>query len=294
MASVYEIITQKIIEQLEKGVIPWQKPWKQERPRNISGRPYKGVNLLLLAKTPYSCPVWATFKQISEKGGQVKKGERSSIVVFHKPITKYVNSEGQELSEEDVAVLDESEYEEKTFWVLRYYNVFNLEQATLEIRKYWEPKGNGVEPIERAEEIVNNMPNRPEILFQGQEAYYDVNRDQVVLPPRALFKSKERYYETLFHELAHSTGHEKRLNRKSLVEYAPFGSEKYSKEELVAQIASAFLCAEAKIEFQIDNFAAYCKGWLKQLNNNKKLIFFAASQAQKAADYILGKGGTHD
>jgi len=299
MASVYEIVTQEIIKQLEKGIIPWQKPWKQERPRNITGRPYKGINLLLLARSPYSCPIWATFRQVKEKGGIVKVGEKGTLVVFFKPEFKYVIPEGMTEEEFQSALLqgqlDESKLEVKeTRWLLRYYKVFNLEQTTLEVEKFWKPENNKIQPVEKAEKIVRDMPERPDIIYQGQRAYYDIEKDWVVLPPPSLFKSEEGYYSILFHELIHSTGHPKRLNRKSLTSDSPFGSKEYSKEELVAELGSAFLCAECDIKQNIKNKTAYIQSWLQALRNDKRMIVFAASQAQKAADYILGKGGTHD
>ena len=292
--SVYDIVTKKIIEQLEKGIIPWQRPWKQERPRNIKGRPYKGVNLLLLANTPYSCPIWATFRQIKERGGSVKAGERGTLVVFYKPEIEYVIPKGMNEEEFNRALilgeLDESELEVKeTHWLLRYYKVFNLEQTTLEIEKYWQPVSNNFLPIEQAEKIVENMPTRPAIIHKGSvKAAYYMDIDTVQMPHKEHFHSPEGYYETLFHELTHSTGHPKRLNRKSLTAYSPFGGTEYSKEELVAELGSAFLCSECGIEQDIQNKAAYIQSWLQALRNDKRMIVVASSQAQKAADYILG------
>jgi len=293
--SVYDIVTEKIIAQLEKGQIPWQRPWKQERPRNIKGRPYKGVNLLLLADAPYSCPIWATFKQIKERGGSIKAGEKGTLVVFYKPETQPVIPEGmtEEEFEAKVAAGELQPEYEKTYWLLRYYKVFNLEQTTLEIEKYWQPVSNDFQPIEQAEKVVENMPNRPAIVHEGSvEAAYYVNIDTIKLPHQEHFLSPEGYYETLFHELTHSTGHKSRLNRKSLTAYSPFGGTEYSKEELVAELGSAFLCSECGIEQNYDNRAAYIQSWLQALRNDKRMIVHASSQAQKAADYILG--GRHE
>ena len=292
--KVYEIVTNKIIEELEKGNIPWQQPWKNKKPKNIDGREYSGINLLLLSTAPYSCPIWATMKQINERKGKVKKGEKAWMVIFCKPVYILPDEIEKELKERNIdpetalaeGLIDESIVEVK--WTLRYYYIFNLEQTTLDIEKYWQSSGNN-QTIEKAEQIVKNMPDPPEIVFKGNKAFYCLSKDKIYMPPRHLFISSEEYYSTLFHELVHSTGHEKRLKRKSITSKAHFGSKLYSLEELIAEIGSAFLCAEAGIEKTIKNQAAYIKHWLKVLKNDKRMIIFAAGKAQKAVDYVLNK-----
>jgi antirestriction protein ArdC len=274
--KVYEIVTEKIIAALESGTPPWRKPWTAGIPRNATtNRPYSGINSLLLGMTPYSDPRWLTFKQCSAKGGKVRKGEKSTLVIFWK-----TNTITQET--------DSGELTEKTIPFLRYYLVFNVEQCegldlpALETRN--------VDVIAEAEAIVANMPNPPSINHDGGgKAYYRPQLDSIHLPQRNSFDSAGEYYSTLFHELTHSTGHQSRLNRQTLTEVVPFGSETYSKEELVAEFGSAFLCAHAGIETTLDNSAAYIKGWLKALRNDPKLAIIAASQGQKAADHIIGK-----
>ena len=310
----YQIITQTIVDELKKGNIPWKKPWKIERPRNIRGSFYKGINLLLLSMKPYSCPVWATFLQIKQKGGKVKKGEKGSFVVFKKAyhvlkipeekikqlgltqerimdLQREINKYGEIVSMEDEDLKKEIEQHVITVWTDRLYTVFNLEQTTLDIDKYWKPATSSkVNPVEKAENIINNMPQKPPIYHRGQRAYYDPQEDIVVIPHQKTFKSTRGYYETIFHELVHSTGHPKRLNRKSLTTATRRrNSKEYSLEELVAVIGSAFLCAEAGIKPDFKNVAAYCKGWIKVLQNDQKIIFKAASMAQKAVDFILNK-----
>jgi len=280
MASVYEIVTDRIIRILEQGVIPWQKPWNANIPRNITGRAYNGVNLLLLASASYRCPIWATFKQISDRGGYVKAGEKSTPVVFWKRTEKTVEVENDD---------GEVEVTTETKWMLRYYNVFNLEQTTLKVEDYWNPETQ--QEIRTAEGIIKEMPNPPRIEHGGNRAFYRASEDLVRVPEKRQFVNMNEYYSTMFHELVHSTGHVSRLNRKA-VGNSFFGSEEYSKEELVAEIGSVFLCAQAGVKKVIKNQAAYIRSWLQALRNDKRMIVVASSQAQKAADYILG--GRHE
>lgn len=283
MNKVYEIVTNKIIKMLEEGEIPWRKPWKVRKPKNlITGREYRGINRLLLMNTEFNSPCWLTPKQVKEINGKVKKGQKPTFVVFWKLYDKEViNEEGERII--------------VTIPVLRFYHVFNAEQC--ELPRKWQEKAeleenqvevNQDEKIRKCYEIVKNMPNPPAIVNQGARAYYDPINDRVVVPIPSLFKSIEFYYATLFHELVHSTGHESRLNRIKKVEH--FGSEEYSREELVAELGAAFLCAETGIsQPTIKDSAAYIQGWLKKLRNDKRLVIQAAAQAEKAVAYILGE-----
>jgi antirestriction protein ArdC len=176
--------------------------------------------------------------------------------------------------------------------MLRYYSVFNVEQC--DGIEYPKPDVPTFEftPIERAEQIVAGMPNKPEITSGGDSAYYRPSLDQVNMPPKERFERPEYFYDTLFHELTHATGHESRLNRKGVAdkdEHSQFGSDPYAREELVAEMGASFLCGHAGIvERTIDNSAAYIGHWLEQLKQDPRLVIVAAGQAQKAADYILG------
>ena len=282
--KVYEIITNEIIDKLEAGTIPWSRPWNGEYSAKnfISGKEYRGINALLLGMMPYSCPFWATFKQIKEKGGNVRKGEKSTLVVFW----KFIDRESNELD-------DNGEKKTNNVPFLRYYRVFNLEQAD---GIDWKAKIDHTEreftPIEACSNIVNGFGDRPEIMHGGGRACYSPLDDKIKLPVQEDFKTDEGYYSTLFHELAHSTGHESRVNR-NLSAYNPFGSKEYSKEELIAEIGAAFLCGIAGIKNEIiDNSASYIQSWLTVLKDRKnvKLIVTAAGQAQKAIDYITKDG----
>jgi antirestriction protein ArdC len=282
--DVYAIVTEKIINLLENGVVPWRRPWTSAgQPRNlVSKKPYRGVNLFLLSASKYVSPFWLTMRQANELGGHVRKGEESTVVVFWK--IEDLNQSG-DTSENDVS--------NSRRFLLRYYRVFNLEQCELlqaVLDKLPKIETREHASIAECAEIVGCMPNAPEIQHAGSKAFYSALTDRVTLPPPELFTSDEEYYATGFHELIHSTGHQKRLARESVVEATPFGSASYSREELVAEMGAAYLCAEGGISpAVIENQSAYLAGWLKKLRDDRKLIVHAAAQAQRAADYVLGK-----
>ena len=287
--DTYAIVTEKIINLLEQGIVPWRRPWSATGlPCNlVSKKPYRGVNLLLLSATKYISPFWLTMKQANELGGSVRKGERSQIVVFWK-VDQIAKAETETDPEKDAA--DEKS---RLRFVLRYYRLFNLEQCELPqavLDKLPQIETHQHDPIEAAERIIAGMPNPPEIQYAGSKAYYSPITDRITLPPRELFISAEEFSATKIHECVHSTGSRKRLNRESIAEAAPFGSATYVAEELVAEMGAAFLCAEAGISpAVVENQAAYIQGWLGKLRGDKRLIVMAAAQAQKAADFILNR-----
>ena len=279
--NVYEIITEQICTLLDEGTIPWHKPWTGSAgamPRSLeSGKVYRGINLFLLACRDFESPYWLTFNQAKKKGGQVRKGEKGTHIIFFqwKEYEKQ-NDNGETVKEKRP--------------ILRYYVVFNLEQIDgIEAPKS-EVKDFGFNPIQEAEKIVHNMPNRPQITHNEQRAYYQPKADRVNMPKGTSFAHDEEYYSTLFHELTHSTGHTTRLNRAGITELAAFGDETYSREELVAEFGAAFLCGHAGIEpATLENSAAYIQGWSKKLKSDPRLIVTAAAQGQKAADFILNE-----
>ena len=272
----YKVITERIIGLLEKGAVPWHKPWSGGGPAKnlISKKAYRGINRFLLNVAGYASPYWLTFNQTSKLGGSVNKGEKSTPVVFWKLIE----------------TLDKDTGENKEIPVLRYYRVFNLEQCSgIPIPHDDAAKVKPFTPIESCERIVNQMPNPPVIEHRKQAAWYQPKNDLINMPKPESFDSAQSYFGTIFHEIGHSTGHPKRLNRPTLNEMSPFGSTNYSKEELIAEMTAAFLCGVAGIEDKtIDNSAAYIKEWLRRLRKDEKLVIHAAAQAQKAADYVLG------
>ena len=287
--DTYAIVTEKIINLLEQGIVPWRRPWSATGlPCNlVSKKPYRGVNLLLLSATKYISPLWLTMKQANELGGSVRKGERSQIVVFWK-VDQIAKAETETDPEKDAA--DEKS---RPRFVLRYYRLFNLEQCELPqavLDKLPKSETHQHDPIEAAERIIAGMPNPPEIQYAGSKAYYSPITDRITLPPRELFISAEEFSATKIHECVHSTGSRKRLNRESIAEAAPFGSPTYVAEELVAETGAAFLCAEAGISpAVVENQAAYIQGWLGKIRSDKRLVIMAAAQAQKAADFILNR-----
>jgi len=285
--NVYEIVTEKIVKLLEQGIVPWRKPWTSTGlPRNlVSKKPYNGINYFLLSASKYVSPFWLTYRQATELGGHVRKGEESTIVIFWK--VEDLKQSGEALDTE------ESNEKNQRRFLLRYYRVFNLEQCELPqavLDKLPKIATHEHDPIEAAERIIAGMLNPPEIQYAGSKAFYSRVTDRITLPSRELFISAEEQIATTYHEVSHATGHPKRLNRKSITEAAPFGSPTYATEELVAEMSAAYLCAEAGISPAVlENQAAYIAGWLKKLRDDRKLLVHAAAQAQKAADYILGK-----
>jgi len=287
--KIYDLITDRIIALLEKGVIPWRKPWDAASgaPRNLtSGKAYRGVNAMLLASLGFGSPWFATFHQIKALGGAVKKGAHGFPVVFWKFL--------ETAAETDVE--GEPTFRRDRVPLLRYYIVFNLELTEgIPAGKIPALETHHFDPIEACERIVAEMPQRPEIRYTTEaRAYYRPSTDTVTMPLRESFRSAAEYFSTLAHELVHSTGAPGRLARKSLEDWAPFGTADYSREELVAEMGAGFLCAHAGIESAtLENSAAYIRSWLRVLKDDRRAVIVAAGQAQKAADFILG-GPTED
>ena len=283
--DVYGIVTEKIINLLEQDIVPWRRPWTSTGlPRNlVSKKPYRGVNVFLLSASKYVSPFWLTMRQAYELGGHISKGEESTAVVFWK-------IEDAKRSTED---LDTDEEKARRRFLLRFYRVWNLEQCELPesvLDKLPKIETHEHDLIEAAERIIAGMPNPPEIQYAGSKAFYSSITDRITLPPRSLFESVEEFYATLNHEIIHACGSPKRLNRESIVEAAPFGSPTYSREEMVAELGAAYLCAEAGISNAVlPNQAAYVAGWLKKLRDDRRLLIHAAAQAQRAADYVLNR-----
>lgn len=275
--DVYELVNNRIIELMEAGTVPWRKPWTDRGvPMNaISKRPYRGVNVMLLNSYDFSHNLFLTWQQIKAIGGSVLKGEKGIFVVFTKMTEKEVEKNGS--------------MEKEKKYMLRYYKVFNLEQCK-DIPPEFMPKENNeaLEPLLECYAIVETMKDAPKILHKKADAFYVPSEDYINMPKRKLFKSIEDYYGVLFHELIHSTGHQSRLARKEVCENPSFGSEPYSHEELVAEIGSCYLKSYAGLPItDMANNAAYIKGWLDVFKGDKRILIKAASQGQKAMDYIL-------
>lgn len=276
--DVFQMITNRIIDKLEQGVVPWRRPWTSNGiPRNlISKKPYTGINLLLLASMDFTRNYFLTWKQVHELGGKIIEGTTAIPVIFWK------------WSE----VVDDESGETKKVSMIRYYSVFNIDQCQDLPESIQSLGSNGPEFDESkpAEAIIKEMENKPKIVHKQVRAYYAPKDDLINMPPKKKFKDMEGYYATLFHELVHSTGHESRLNRAEIVENTDYGSEMYSKEELVAEIGACFLKSIAGIpEKQFDNNVAYINSWLKALKDDKRMVIFASAQAQKAVNFILNR-----
>lgn len=286
--NVYEQVTNRIIELLEQGVVPWKSPYfsKVGFPKNfVSGREYRGINVFLLGSLNYTSPYFLTFLQAKELGGRVRKGERGGLVVKYGTYTK----------EAEGAANAEASDEERRY--LKAYTVFNACQ--IEGIDFPQPVAlpefTESERCQRAREIIAAMPQQPEIKEGRVFPCYVQRTDTVHMPERGYFTGEEVYYSTLFHELTHSTGHASRLARKSLLENRGIDStgqdrKIYAEEELVAEMGAAFLCAHAGINGgEVENSAAYLQGWIAALKTKdaRGWIVKAAGEAQRAAAYVL-------
>lgn len=282
------MVTDRIIEQMEKGIIPWRKPWVGGEGVAISytsRRAYSMLNQFLLGKPGE----WLTWKQVYDNGGKVKKGAKSRFVVFYSWVT--------EKDEQGNPVLNPDSGEPKQFPILKWYKVFHIDDTEgieSKIEKVEaDPK---LKPVDRAEEIINGYLRREDGLQfhnerESDKAYYSPSADEVVVPNIRQFSIVEEYYSTVFHELTHSTMHEKRCDRRSENRLAAFGNEDYSREELVAEIGSAMLCNRAGLDSEkaFRNSVAYLQSWLKALKNDNRMMVWAAGKAEKAAKYILNE-----
>jgi antirestriction protein ArdC len=229
-----------------------------------SNRPYRGINFILLSLSGFKDHRWTTLKHATSIGGKVKKGEKSTQVVFWQILNKIENGNLKNIP------------------ILKYYNVFNLDQIEgIELPK------EEFNQILSAEELTEKMFNKPKIEHGNFSPCYSPKQDLIKMPLQTNFETSESYYQTLWHELVHSTGHESRLNRKTLTESARFGSEIYCEEELVAELGSAFICAEASLDNTIQSSTSYIQGWMDIFKENPKMIVNASSKAQKAVDYLL-------
>lgn len=274
--TVYELVTNRIISELENGVVPWRKPWASGGlPKNfITKKAYSGINCLLLHLSGFVEPYYLTFQQIKKLGGSVKGGSRSQIVVYW----NWIESKTE----------NDSNGEPVVYPLLKYYRVFNIEQVTGITYESAVKQLNEFEKNDECEGIVTGYVDHPEITHLKQQAFYSPATDTINMPVKESFASSQEYYATLFHEFIHSSGHSKRLNREGVKDLNDFGSEIYSKEELIAEIGASFLCARAGIENQtFKNSVAYIQGWLAVIKKDSKFLIHSATKAQKAADYIL-------
>ena len=283
--DVYTRVTNRILADLEKGVRPWMKPWSGDNaagritlPLRHNGLPYRGINVLMLwgaaIENGYASPTWMSYRQAQELGGQVRKGEKGALVVYANTLTRTdTNEQGEE--------------EERSIPFMEGYTVFNTQQIdglpaqyTLKPEPITSPIAQRIEQADRFFAATGAT-----IHHGGNQAYYSPSTDHIQMPPFEAFTDAESHVATLAHELTHWTKHPARLNRD--LGRQKWGDEGYAREELVAEMGAAFLCAELVItpEIRADH-AAYIAHWLKALKNDKRAIFSAAANAQKAADYL--------
>ena len=276
--EAYEAITTRILELLDRGEIPWRKPWRSGWPHNLfSKREYRGINVFLLVNAGFGSAGWATANQIRKHGGRIRVDqlEKPSRVFFMRPNEWWVWNVPQHVGWQEEGIL------------CKVYEVWNWEQT--EGLDDHAPKPKPSKTVELAEQFVNGMPGPPAIKRHPSRACYYPREDVVAMPPDSQFKQREEYYSTLFHELIHATGHESRLERASLKQFKRFGDDDYSQEELVAELGAAMLCGAAGLApLTIQNSAAYIQSWLKVLKNDRTFVVRASGQAQKACDYIRG------
>ena len=273
--NIYKIVTDRIIEQMKKGIIPWHKSWKSSGGaiNYVTRKPYRGINIMLLDRDGE----WLTFKQCKDCGGKIKKGEKSSVIVFYKLLER----ENEETGEKETAHF------------LQYSNVFHISQCEgIESKLTTETNSDEEqpEPIEMAETVIRSYVEKTGVKFDNDflssGAYYKPYSDTVVMPKlKEQFESAEEYYSTAFHELAHSTGHKTRLDRFK----AHQSRKEYAREELIAEISSAMIMNKIGIEQDstFKNSVAYLQSWIKVLSNDYQAIVKASQGAEKAVEYIL-------
>lgn len=288
--DIFAAVTDRIIAELESGIIPWNRPWSgvsEGAIRRSNGKPYSLINQLLLGKPGE----YLTFKQCKDEGGKVKKGAKSKMVVFWKVLHREKkDASGNVIRDENGLPVDDP------IPMLRYYNVFHIDDCDGIQPKYTaEHLPATASSVERAEEIIAEYSSRAKLTIEHSKqnrAFYSPSRHLVSLPLMEQFEDTAGYYETAFHELTHSTGHKSLLNRFSENDgAAAFGSESYSKEELVAEIGACGILHELGLETtkSFRNNAAYIQSWLSALKNDKRLIVSAAGRAEKAIRLILGE-----
>jgi len=284
--DIYTRITNQIVASLEQGVKPWTQPWNAahaagavSRPLRHNGQPYSGINILTLwasaMKRNYAAPIWMTFKQTLELGGHVRKGEKGSPVVYANTIIR--TEEG-----------DDGQDEEQAIPFLKAYTVFNIEQIDGLPAHYYaraELTANPDERIAHADAFF--AATGFDIRYGGNSAFYVPSMDFIQMPDFAAFRDADGFYSTLCHEATHATRHEKRLDRD--MGRKAFGDEGYAREELVAELGAAFLCADLGLRLEDrEDHASYIASWLKVLKNDRRAIFTAAAHAQRAVDFLQG------
>ena len=290
-------VTNDIIRLLEQGVAPWQKPWQLGAaslgmPMNpTTSKTYRGGNALHLMATGlrkgYTDPRWMTYRQASERGWQVRQGEKGTQIEFWevKSSADRTRPHCPDDRDEGRTSADGGTDREKTRLVHRVYTVFNAKQMD-GIPAYAPKQHVPFEAVQAGEQILENSGAQL-VHDQPDRAFYNRAQDRIHLPPKEAFKDAASYYGTALHELAHFSGHPSRLNRPTLLESYRFGDVNYAKEELRAELASVFMAAERGIPHNPEQHAAYVGSWIQVLQQDKHEIFRAAHDASAMTDYLL-------
>lgn len=330
MSDSYQKITDQVLKLMDGGTAPWRMPWTTDAPRGFrTRRPYRGINRLLLSATTaaigYRSPYWITFAQCKPVGLKIGKGQKGTPIVYWHVVdedeqAKKTGAKRNDDAQPKPANGEAGDEDDKKKTSIperrvfpRAYVVWNLEQTNLpellasgekELGKGGIPadafgkqpgEGEAFVGIEAADYILDNMPNPPHINVgkQNGRAFYAPSEDTISVPSEASFERPSAFYATLFHEVGHSTGHPSRCARPGIMDIDHFGSDKYGREELVAEFTACFLAAEAGIApLEIEDSAAYLRSWKKTIQADPRLVLIAAGQAQKAADYVMGRTAT--
>jgi len=286
--DIYQSVTNQIIATLEQGTVPWIKPWRPGEPlvpiNAYSGRSYSGINIPLLwssaERRGFECDRWLTYRQAREAGGYIRKGEKASLAVLYCPIEKEeLDNAGTPLPEQDGTP------KVKRFAILKELKLFNIAQCEGLSGKLIVP----IPTIENAIDVVKTIIRQsgiPVIHCRRDRAFYSPGKDQITMPYPDQFISSEHYYSTLLHELIHATGHCSRLERSGITTKGTFGDQTYAFEELVAEMGSAFLCAQLGVPGQLQH-ESYIASWLSVLRHDKRAIIKASGLARNACAYIL-------
>ena len=286
-ADIYTRITESIVAQLEEGTRPWAKPWNAEhlagritRPLRASGKPYRGINVIMLwmaaTMKGYTAPIWMTYRQASELGGQVRKGEQGTPVAYADKLRK-------------TETADSGEEVEREIFFMKHYTVFNVEQVDSLPPHFYATAAPQISPLARQEEAEAFFAALgADVRHGGNRAFYAPEPDFVQMPPFESFRDPESYYSTLGHECIHWTRHPSRLARE--FGRKRWGDEGYAQEELVAEMGAAFLAADLGLTLEPrEDHASYIASWLAVLKRDRRAVFIAASHAQRALDFLHAK-----
>lgn len=278
--SRYVEVTDRIVEALQNGVVPWERPWVSGQPRNAeTGRRYRGINRLLLDFTAlergYSSPGWLTYAAARRLGGYVRRAETGTLCVYYERFEK----------RREVEPSWDQEVDQQYLYLAKHFFLFNLDQ--IEGLEALRTSFAGLFASPPHDAVAEEILARPsaKIRYGGDHAAYSPSADEIVLPHREAFPSPEAFYSTAYHELGHWTGHPTRLDRPLT---GRFGDAEYAQEELVAELTSAFLCAQAGLNV-VSQSASYIDSWIQVLSRDCRAIFVAAREAQAAADFLLGE-----